>query len=273
MNKLYFLSDLHLEFYSTIEEVKQTFSFLFSVSRSKDLLLLLGDIGNPVIRKENLVYFLRRISSCYQDVYYLPGNHEYYSSRGDSMSEMEKKLEKICSRISNLHFSPQTKINLNEEIVLLLTPFWSNVKKNIGIEEMIADYHSINSENGERVSIDDLNEIHAYQTFWLSNEIDKIPEGKKIIVGTHHPPLDNRNTFLVSSAKYKQMILTFSTDLPDLVSKVDVWLFGHTHTPCDFVFVSNENSSTHIASNPYGYQHEKRTVSNYFNNDLYINLF
>ena len=62
---------------------------------------MLGDIGNPY--HQNLKLFLDKISPCYDIIFYVPGNHEYYNiTTKKSKNEFDDELKSICNKYKNI---------------------------------------------------------------------------------------------------------------------------------------------------------------------------
>jgi predicted phosphohydrolase len=70
--KIQYCSDLHLEFPQNKKFIEEN-----PLVPTGDILLLAGDII-PFSKLEQANEFFNRISSQFEMVYWLPGNHEYY---------------------------------------------------------------------------------------------------------------------------------------------------------------------------------------------------
>ena len=73
-------SDLHQEFLTNFYKIPPISDYLF----------LSGDIHN--ISKSNFKQFIDYISNNWKQVFYVPGNHEYYN-RFNSLYELKKHYE------------------------------------------------------------------------------------------------------------------------------------------------------------------------------------
>ena len=71
---IHLLSDLHLEIGSGDGPEYEN----FRINPKADILALLGDIGT--LNDDRLFQFLKRQTSQFSKVLYLPGNHEFYYS-------------------------------------------------------------------------------------------------------------------------------------------------------------------------------------------------
>ena len=76
--KIQYLSDLHLELMST-----HKFSKLCEKIIPKcDILVLAGDIGDPLHHNDRYKFFLHSMSKKFKKVFLVSGNHEYYRYMG-----------------------------------------------------------------------------------------------------------------------------------------------------------------------------------------------
>ncbi len=75
--KIQIASDIHLEFYKNKPRDRHFFQTLVDPSTAADVLVLAGDIGYPEdhITRE----FIKWACESWPKVYWVLGNHEYYS--------------------------------------------------------------------------------------------------------------------------------------------------------------------------------------------------
>lgn len=74
-------------------------------NESNSVLILAGDIGNPMSK----IYkkFLTEMAHCYDKVFIITGNHEYYQSSRKkifSMDDVDKMARLVTESIPNVHF-------------------------------------------------------------------------------------------------------------------------------------------------------------------------
>ena len=94
--------------------------------------------------------------------------------------------------------------------------------------------------------------LHKRDVEWLSRTVTELARDephRTIAVMTHHAPTVEDT----SSPRFRggQMNSAFATELSgeEWWPHVKVWMFGHTHWPCDF-----ERNGVRVLSNPRGYR-------------------
>jgi len=200
------------------------------------------------------------VCKTFEKVYFVPGNHEYYSRYPKHV--LEEHLRECEKETSNLivldrntcdDFAPGYRI--------LGCTLWSHISSAAQpvVEKCVNDYQKIHIEQGKLVTTDDVNEWHCQDVTWLKKELKRAQKDRvKAIVFTHHAPLQ-KGTSNPQFEKRKGPALyvneAFRTDLSDLLIRYQphAWAFGHTHWHC---FFTHEDSGTLIASHPVGYPKE-----------------
>jgi len=81
---------------------------------------------------------------------------------------------------------------------------------------------------------------------------------------THHGP-----SILCKHKYYGHSELSgaFYSDLPNMIEKADLWVYGHTHSNLDIMI-----KNTRLISNQRGYPHEINTALDNFNEDLVVEI-
>jgi len=266
-------SDLHLEMLNG-KKVERFFEF---VNPSAPYLALVGDIcsfNDPYTLKA----LFEAVSMAFEKVLYVPGNHEYYVSKGKPW----KTKEKLLARARELAKGTNVTILDNESVVLdgvrvIGSTLWSNVPRihyNF-IENYLNDYRSIYraTEEGQQklITCEDTVQYHKQAVQYLTQQLFQAYRNKEpVLVLTHHAP-SFRNT---SAQQYQGKIgtLGFATDLTHLFgSHVSTWVFGHTHWCCD-----NNEKGTRVISNAKGYTSgffaEKYKKGHEYKEDLVITV-
>ena len=101
--RIQYVSDLHLEFYNKI-------SFRSCVKPVAPYLALAGDIGKPGTNM--YTNFLSYVSSNWEHVFYVAGNHEYYDTprskwnkkKPVTFEERHQEIINITREYPNIHF-------------------------------------------------------------------------------------------------------------------------------------------------------------------------
>jgi Icc-related predicted phosphoesterase len=203
---LQFSSDLHLEK-----------GFKRNIIAKKPYLLLCGDIGYP--NEETYEKFLLDISSSFDKIFILSGNHEYDNCK--DVEDIEDKIVNICMKRKNLVYLQKSTYTLckKDRIILAGCTLWSELPK------IKYQYHLDHKE-------------------WINNILDDNPNDN-YIVATHHCPL-----FECLNKKYNYKTLKyFASEQIDLIKKNNLlmWIHGHSHI--------NKTFNIHgkwILSNQYG---------------------
>ncbi|MBA3665796.1 MAG: metallophosphoesterase [Bacteroidetes bacterium] len=215
--KLQYCSDLHLEFPENRDFLKKN-----PISAEGNILLLAGDIV-PFAEMDKHKGFFDEMSDKFEEVYWVPGNHEYY------YSDAAKRSGAINEKIRNNFFLVNNVTIVREGLRFIFSTLWSKISPAYEwqIERGMSDFHVI-KYNGSRFSSTQFNQFHQEARAFIENEINKQFAGQTIVV-THHAP-----TFLNYPEKYIGDALSeaFAVELFDLIkpSNIDYWIYGHHHT-------------------------------------------
>lgn len=236
--KIQYASDLHLEFPENYEYIKKN-----PIKPIGEILILAGDI----IPFE-IVYvareFFNYVSKNFKQVYWLPGNHEYYGY------DLALKTGRINEKV--LQLDNVTLIN-NESIFyddyrLIFSILWSYIKveNEIYIKKCLNDFRLITFKK-QKLTVETYNQNHLECCHFLQKEVSQIFEGKTIVV-THHRP-----TFLNYNPLYKTDSLNnaFASELYDFIQNnhIDNWIYGHDH----YNLPSFKIDKTELLTNQLGY--------------------
>jgi len=236
---IHYASDLHLEFYKTIEAFKLLFSSGAQpiTNNKSNVLVLAGDIGNPF--HSNFSEFINHCCNEYGNVVYVAGNHEYYQKNAKNpFKETDEQIVKITKHLSNFHMLNNSKVII-EDITFIGCPLFTYFPESKYAEAM----ECMNDFNYYKPQ--DVVEKNKASTAYLSNYLDNATN-EKIVVVTHHLPSYN-----AIHAKYKWDLYNylFANALDSLVRKDSIvaWICGHTHKGGSY-------GKIHI--NPFGYPGE-----------------
>lgn len=223
--KFQILSDLHLEGYDfKIKECKT----------DADVLILAGDIGRlDGIHKAVLEDFLVQCKEQYEHVIYVAGNHEFYKS---DLYEGYHLLHYMCRDIG-IHFLQNSEVNI-DGINFFGTTLWTDMKMMeaaLDTKQYLMDFQLI-KVNGKLITPQDMYEENELARLHLR-------ETKANVIITHHVPnAEGINPrWACNTGNYGFMNT-------DLVTKGEVWFFGHTHDSAEYW-----KDGTHFVCNPRGY--------------------
>ena len=215
MNNIRLVSDVHLEHYN--ENNLPNFCDIVTPNKN-DILCLLGDIGNPY--QSSYYKFLSWCRDNFHTVLVIAGNHEYY---GSSIPEVNNLIQKICKEL-DIHFL-NNSVYIHKNIAFIGTILWSYIPPELYdfISTRMNDYRLIQNLTPEKSSKFFLENIN-----FLEKSIDTLrKQNYKIVILSHHTPSRTNTSF----APYERELqnCAFSTNLCDIIKKVDLWMYGHTH--------------------------------------------
>ena len=261
--KIQVASDLHIEFYGTLEKVPDDI-----IVPKAPVLALLGDIA--LSHTDLLKGFLHLQADRFQYVLFLAGNHEFYNSHhGDyhqkfTVKEQLEWMKSVCDERPNLYFVERQVVELGG-VRILGTTLWSNIPtETVSLaERSMNDYQlSFTSRNAfynelQRMTATYTNSWHASSVSWLEEQLEQADQDNKpVIVLTHHTPAMKGT----SHPQYDDSPLNvcFSTDLTRLLSSgtVHAWACGHTHYNFDYFEGSvqpKDVMGARLVSNQRGY--------------------
>ena len=275
---LQFASDIHLEFWKI---KKDNFPKIEPIEPGKSYLALIGDIGYP--HMINTVDFLRYHSEKFEHIFWIAGNHEYYSSKNKqySMEEIEQKITEVCSQFKNVTFLQKSTFLVGKTLFVGCT-LWTDVSKCSSLSSTMNDYNNVYTSspfshhriltqyNGVRLIKKKFNRgkkqidpthiftINESMREWIFEMVENNTD-KRIIVLTHRAP---STKMLEEVDKWSGF---YANDLDEEISKhtnINYWLSGHTHVSKEIII-----GSTTFISNCIGY---KTSLNKNFKSDKYI---
>lgn len=245
--KIQYCSDLHLEFPENLAFLKE-----HPIQANADILILAGDIiPFAILNKHD--DFLDEVSSMFKTVYWIPGNHEYYSFDAAKKSGvLNEKIRKNVFLVNNITLH-------HNNVRFIFSTLWSKISPAYEwqIERGISDFRVIKF-NGSRLSAVQFNQLHEESYNFIEQEMNKSHDGKTVVV-THHVP-----TFLNYPEQYKGDALNeaFAVELFDFIepSNIDYWIYGHHH--CNIP--AFKIGATEMLTNQLGYvrHNENRDFKN-----------
>lgn len=190
-------------------------------------------VAGDVTRVENwdiLVSFFAVACTNYRMVYYVPGNHEYYTGNPNlTMSVIELRLKKLEDLYSNLNILCDRYITYEKlGFVIFGGMLWSK----------LSDPHqpinrSIYMNNGEPINYSEWNRRHFTTVSALDEAISYASENNlKLYVVTHYAPTF-KDTLSEKWNNHPHNVL-YCTDMEYYFNKkIYAWVFGHTGHNCD----------------------------------------
>lgn len=211
------------------------------------ILFLAGDIG--YLHDENFGEFMDYLSLNWKYVFYVLGNHEYYSDIDKDI--LESQYIEYFAKYTNIYLMNRTKISIFGIDILGCT-LWSNPQGEY--TDKLGDFHRITV--GEfPCSLEKYREFYHKDYEWLLKNIDL---NTPTIILTHYPTsidLAVKNPLYPNQSKFTERYFHNSIEFPDNgVSRL--FISGHTHWSFDYT----KDSSNRYISNQVGYIYEKTAL-------------
>jgi Icc-related predicted phosphoesterase len=249
------MSDLHLEFDA---------DFFPKNEEKADLLMLNGDIcmGAYLDKSINSPYYVKSLdflnffefcSNEYENVLYIPGNHEYYRGYIDRTDDT---IRNYLSVFPNIHFLNNQKWE-KDGITFLGATLWTDMNHNNPITEQylmtgMNDFRIINwkgDEYGGRFRPSDAAALHRKTMKFF----DEASAGlDNVVIMSHHAP-----SFRSVHPKYHndtEMNYGYYSNLDEFIMdrpQIKLWTHGHMHNCFDYII-----GNTRVVCNPHGYGYE-----------------
>ncbi|MEI6767284.1 MAG: metallophosphoesterase [Bacteroidota bacterium] len=237
MLSIQYCSDLHLEFKENEKFIRQK-----PIEKAGNILILAGDI---LLFQESFEkhWFWDFASDTYEQVFWLPGNHEYYA--GADIAEQGFFVnEKIRTNV----------LLVNNQAVdykgvdLIFSTLWSYIPMAQATitERSVNDFNLI-SYHGKRLTSEKFNKLHQQSLDFIATAISQSETEKRIVI-THHVP----SLSLINPVHFTSKINgAFVTPLEKQIEEwsPDYWIFGHSHYNCPETTVGK----TKMRTNQLGY--------------------
>ncbi len=252
--KIQFASDLHLEF-----SINQKFLSNHPIKAIGNILLLGGDII-PFTLLEKAMDFFRLLSDKFEQVYWIPGNHEYYHFNTDA-GRIGSFKESILPNVTLLN---NTTI-VHNGIKLIFSTLWSriSIENELSVKKGMADFRYIFKGNN-LLTVEDYNNWHSEALFFLQSEVSKKSQLPSIVL-THHVP-----TFVHYPKEFLQIPINggFVTEMQDFIlgAGFDYWIYGHHHRNTSAFKIGK----TQLDTNQLGYVWHKENIG--FQDNKYFEL-
>lgn len=219
--KFDFISDQHLSQANFLKIVSE-------LPKKSPNLVLNGDVCS-ISDHDGWNMFVGYLTACcssYSMVYYIAGNHEYYSVKEKCpMRVIKEKIKSLSAIFPNFMFLDDSYHLRKEGWVIFGSTMWSDIPK-----------QSFKSSIPIYIEIENTVENITHAT-WLKNHYSSrcaLEEaiavskrmGYKLIVITHFSPLTKESLDPVyHNVAGNEM---YCTDMSSYYQNVDVWLYGHT---------------------------------------------
>ena len=216
-----YASDLHLEFSENYDYLKK-----FPIQSKADILILAGDIVT-FSQLEKRRDFFNYVSDNFEQVYWIPGNHEYYY--GDIVRCSGPHLEQIKNNVQLVN-----NITIKAtDYDLIFSTMWSHISppNERQIFDGMSDFYVIRN-NWQVFRPADYNKLHQESLDFIQGEISN-ENGQQKIVVTHHVP-----TLMNYPSRFLGSILNeaFAVELTEMIEKHNPLYWIWTPSPKHFAF-------------------------------------
>lgn len=238
--KVAYGSDLHLEFGQLDCELPDA-----------DVLVLCGDIINAydirTSKKFHRLYdrFFTRVSSKYDKVICIMGNHEHYEG---NYEHTYNTLKDFYYDYGNVILLENQTYDYND-VKFIGSTLWTEIEEHdrFTIERMMSDYKVINYSSDDHKLYDRIQMDHIVSRDFIFDEA-KNSDSRVNVVLSHHAPCG----FSISSWFTGDVLNpAYFTELSNKImdnGKINYWIHGHVHDVFDY-----EIDKTRVLCNPRGY--------------------
>jgi predicted phosphodiesterase len=227
-------SDLHLERLKGVNTVDAFLDRAIS-----DVLVLAGDIHR-----------LDRVARYFADwpvpVVYVHGNHDLY--HGDYIATVQQGRAQLAQ--TNIKFLEEQEM-IFDSVRFLGCCLWSDFALHgmAGLEmdyarDYAPDYRIIFNGLNRKLTPADTRATHRHSVDWLDKKLRQPFSGKTVVV-THYAP----HPMSLGYGAAQETSSAFASDLSRLLRRTDLWIHGHIHESCDYMW-----SGCRVVSNPAGYR-------------------
>jgi predicted phosphohydrolase len=200
-----YASDLHLDQLSS-------YHIQNLIDPKADVLILGGDICHIETAYKHLSFF-QYVSTNFQYVLYIPGNHEFYSDTY-TMYELAKMIKKFIGVFGNIFYLDNSSIMI-EDVLFTGSCLWCN-PQNEPPSWFLID-----------ISGDEISNLFHESVNYL-NKVSSVNHPKHVII-THYPPISMEYKKRKSrnyDHRYDEYYQNRTIYLPHSPFS---WIFGHTH--------------------------------------------
>lgn len=251
--RIQFCSDLHLEFPENATYLREN-----PIQPIADILIIAGDLV-PFSQLPEHHQQIEEICKPFEQVFWLPGNHEYYYA--DMLQKSGSFTEVVLPNLTLLNNQSITVENTE----LIFSTLWTHIspEKSFAIQSRLSDFFLI-KKNNHSITVDDYNHLHQTSLKFIKDALENSQDKKQVVI-THHCP-----TFQQYPEQYKKSPINeaFAVELEKIVAEFQpfAWLYGHTHinTP-EF-----QLGKTRLTTNQLGYV--RRAEHRSFNHQKFIDI-
>ena len=213
MSTISYVSDVHADYSHKVPK-------LLPIANN---LILCGDIGNPI--NKNVDEFYKNIKQDHDNVYLVPGNHDYDCSPVYNIEKVNNHkpiLQELCYKYGIVLMNNNT-VNILPNTTLIGSTLWSYP---VLPEKTINTFTKYETKKNNYIQH---LKHHQQSIEYIQDNVQKNSK-QNIIIATHYVP-----SFKMIEPKYEQLGVYrtswFATNLEYLITKpITHWIAGHSHS-------------------------------------------
>jgi hypothetical protein len=254
--KLRIASDLHLEGFRGTSADRLALHFVPPDGRdSGAILVLAGDITPDIIQ---LREFLDLMTARFAQVFYVPGNHEYYRSE---YFDWNARATAALRELKGVRFAVDLPgVAEIDGVRFVFATLWGDGGNSTEDAKAIGDYLNdfrLIRYGQVAFTVACMAARHHEQRRLIAGLVES-PRGLPVVIITHHMP-----SYSLSHPRFGNVCTGgFAGKCDDIMAGEGaplLWIHGHTHDTIDRVI-----GKTRVLCNPAGYRPEWQTQFNHF---------
>lgn len=231
-----YCSDLHLEFQENTDWLQQ-----HPLLPQADILIIAGDLV-PLKQLQQHLEQLEELCEPYQQVYWIPGNHEFYY---EDISHWQGSYEKQV--LPNLTLLNNRSVTIGH-VELIFTTLWTHVSpvKAAAVQSRLSDFYLISNQD-RALDITAYNKLHLASLEFLHHALENSQDKTQIVI-THHCPTFRNYPLQYAGSPINE---AFAVELEEMIlnTQPEYWIYGHTHINTPAFQLGN----TRMLTNQLGY--------------------
>lgn len=235
--KIQYASDLHLEFPENVAYLSRN-----PLKPQGEVLILAGDLA-PLDHYHRSPAFFDLLASEWEQVFILPGNHEYYGGHDVFPTPLNEALRPNVHLVNNITLT-------YGGVRLVFSTLWSRIQQQYAfhITHSLSDFRRIRS-HGVLLTVETYNQLFQQSYKFLEGAVEDAHLSPTLVV-THHLPSGLCNAPEFAGSPLNE---AFCTELHDFIysSGVAYWIYGHSHRNVGPVQING----TQLLTNQLGYVH------------------
>jgi hypothetical protein len=258
--KIQYASDIHLEVMELDGDLASDEDFQMIIEPDAPVLVLAGDILTTKTRCASL--FLDWVSRKFEHVFWIMGNHEYYSNVQIPMKEILAYYRSMCPQ--NVHILDNETYEL-DDVLFIGSTLWSYIPEEDRpeVHQYLNDYRMIYNSTHYKITPVETSFWHVNNVKFLQETLNQNPN-KKCVIITHHCPINQGTSHPQFEGKVTNQAYASNITLEN-TENLKLWICGHTHH--NFMI---QRKNYLVTSNQFGYFGEHTGITYTFGHPVEI---